>query len=100
MSANEVAEAAREVVKYWRDWPQSKRDSVAALSQFLAAALDDLAAAVESGPRRGECATCGRVMNLTKGGTLRHHNGDFYIGGWRQVCFGAGEPPLGHATQT
>lgn len=46
MSANEIAGAAREVVKYWRDWPQSRRDSVAALSQFLAAALNDLAVAV------------------------------------------------------
>lgn len=90
---NELAAAAREVVKYWRDWPQSHRDSVRELSSFLANAIEGLASVVEAAPRRGECATCGRVMQLTKDGLLRHHNGDVWDGGWRQVCDGTGKPP-------
>lgn len=90
---DELAAAARVVVSYWRDWPQSRRDAVRDLSQFLAAAIEDLATVAEKSAPRADCGTCGRFMTVTKAGRLRHHNGDFYVGGWRQVCAGSGEPP-------
>jgi hypothetical protein len=92
MSADRVSKAAAEVRKYWRDWPQERRDAVRALSGFLADAIEELAAAVEEAPR-GRCGTCDRSIGLTKSGVLRQHNGDIYVDGWRQMCEGTGELP-------
>lgn len=87
-----IANAAREVRKYWRDWPQERRDGVRALSPFLADAIEALAAEVEATPR-GQCPLCERSIALTKRGALRQHNGDIYIAGWRQMCEGTGQSP-------
>ena len=87
-----LAAAATEVQKYWRDWPQARRDGVRALSSHLADAIEALAVEVESSPR-GRCGTCGRSIALTKSGVLRNHNGDVYVARWRQVCEGTGKPP-------
>lgn len=89
-----VVAAAGEVAKYWRDWPQARRDAVRGLSQHLAAAIEDLAAAVEHTPTRGECPVCGRHIALTKAGVMRVHNGDRYVDGWRQMCAGVGKSPV------
>lgn len=94
----EVSAAAMEVVKYWRDWPQPHRDAVRDMSQFLAGALEELSVVAKDAPRRGACAVCDRVMALTKHGMLRHHNGNVWIDGWRQVCDGSGAEP--RATRT
>jgi hypothetical protein len=93
MTGTDLTPLAAEVAKYWRDWPQSRRDAVRDLSSFLADAIENLAFAVVREPRKGTCQTCGRVMTLTKSGVLRHHNGDMYVAGWRQVCEGVGELP-------
>jgi hypothetical protein len=42
---------------------------------------------------RGQCPECGGEFNLTKAGTMRHHNGDIFVNGWRQVCEGVGKTP-------
>ena len=42
---------------------------------------------------RGTCPHCGRQIALRQDGTLRHHLGDRYWGGWREVCPGKGQPP-------
>lgn len=91
-----IVAAAAEVRKYWRDWPQERRDGVRALSSFLADAIEALAVEVEASPRgmRGRCGECDRSISLTKAGVLRHHNGDIYKGGWRQVCAGVGTQPV------
>lgn len=91
-AADRLAQAAAEVRTYWRDWPQQQRDSVRALSPFLADAIEALASSVESAPR-GVCGVCRGSFGLTKAGVLRQHNGDFYVGPWRQVCEGVGERP-------
>jgi hypothetical protein len=92
MTADRVSKAAAEVRKYWRDWPQERRDGVRALSGHLADAIEELAAAVEVSPR-GRCGTCDRSIGLTKSGVLRQHNGDIYEGIWRRICKGTGELP-------
>lgn len=92
MTADRVSKAAAEVRKYWRDWPQERRDKVRALSGFLADAIEELADAVAESPR-GRCGECDRMIGLTKHGALRQHNGDMYEDGWRQVCKGSGDAP-------
>ena len=42
---------------------------------------------------RGLCPACGGEFNLTKSGTMRNHNGDVSVNGWRQVCEGFGQAP-------
>jgi len=44
---------------------------------------------------RGQCAACGRVMNLKADGTLRHHADKSrpMDGPWRPRCEGSGYPP-------
>lgn len=92
MTADRVAAAAAEVRKYWRDWPQERRDSVRALSGFLADAIEELVNAVAESPR-GRCGVCERHIALTKNGVLRQHNGDVWDGQWRQMCEGTGQLP-------
>lgn len=47
----------------------------------------------KSAPKRGTCPVCAGTFNLTKSGGMRYHNGDVWVGGWRQVCDGVGQPP-------
>lgn len=42
-----VLSAAMQVRKYWRDWPQQRRDAVRDLPRFLADAIETLAARVD-----------------------------------------------------
>lgn len=42
---------------------------------------------------RGLCPVCDDEFNLTKSGTMRNHNGDVYVNGWRQICEGVGQAP-------
>lgn len=42
---------------------------------------------------RGTCPACGREMNLTKHGALRHHSGDIWEAGRPRICAGSGKPP-------
>lgn len=88
-----LAVAAAEVQRYWRDWPQERRDKVRALSSFLADAIEALSVEVEASPR-GLCGVCGRLTAITKSGGLRLHNGDISVGGYRQVCEGMGSTPV------
>lgn len=92
MTAERITIAAHEVRKYWRDWPQERRDGVRALSSHLADAIEALAVEVESTPR-GRCPLCERTIALTKTGAIRQHNGDIYVAGWRQMCEGTGQAP-------
>jgi hypothetical protein len=41
-----LEDAASDVVKFWRDWPEERRTCVRALSGFLADALESLEATV------------------------------------------------------
>ena len=46
--------------------------------------------------KRHVCPVCKRDdVSITKSGVMRHHSGDIWEGGWRQVCRGAGLPPAG-----
>ncbi len=44
-------------------------------------------------PARGWCPVCSRRIALRRDGTLRHHLGDMYSGGWREICAGVGRTP-------
>lgn len=92
MTAERITIAAHEVRKYWRDWPQERRDAVRSLSQFLADAIEELSDAVAELPS-GKCPVCERFITLTKTRVLRKHNGDFEAGGWRLMCEGSGKSP-------
>jgi hypothetical protein len=88
-----LANAAREVRKYWRDWPQERRDGVRSLSGHLADAIEAMCVTVESEPNVGTCGACGDEFTLLRNGRLRQHNGQVFHGTWRQVCDGSGEYP-------
>lgn len=88
-----IANAAREVRKYWRDWPQEQRDRVRALSPFLADAIEAMCVTVESEPKVGTCGLCGDEFTLLRNGRLRQHNGKVFHGPWRQICDGSGKFP-------
>lgn len=42
---------------------------------------------------RAACPVCGDEFSLTKKGVLRHHLGGVWIGRFREVCDGVGQPP-------
>lgn len=42
----------------------------------------------------GTCPVCERSdVTVTRKGKMRHHKGDLWVGGWRQMCTGTGQPP-------
>ncbi len=46
--------------------------------------------------RRGICPVCSEERSVTAAGNVREHSGDIWVGGYRQVCLGSGQPPLSY----
>lgn len=78
-------------------WKPHPEPHIEAQLDAMAARVVDAIVAVPDGTR-GQCPVCGENFALTKAGVMRHHNGDVYVGGWRQVCEGVGKPPVGEVS--